>query len=92
MAKGITGTGEGFDAPSKSRLGAGGFGGHNPDMSQLRGKMVKVIGHNIAHVHNLPLSQVPSCRLHIHQNYASVAVPLVLGLPRLQKPGRRKAA
>ena len=42
MAKGITGSGEGFDAPSKGRLGAAGFGGHNPDVSQLRGKMVQV--------------------------------------------------
>ena len=42
MEKGITGTGEGFDAPSRGRLGAGGFGGHNPISSQLRSKMVQV--------------------------------------------------
>lgn len=42
MEKGITGTGEGFDAPSKGRLGAGGFGGHNLNPSQLRNKMVQV--------------------------------------------------
>ncbi len=42
MATGITGTGEGFDAPSKGRLGGAGFGGHNPDVSQLRSKMVQV--------------------------------------------------
>lgn len=44
MDKGITGTGEGFDAPSKGRLGAGGFGGHNPSPAQLRSKMVQVKG------------------------------------------------
>ena len=43
IAKGITGTGEGFDAPSMGRLGAGGFGGHNPSPALLRIKMLEVI-------------------------------------------------
>ncbi|EIE22816.1 WLM-domain-containing protein [Coccomyxa subellipsoidea C-169] len=41
IAKGITGTGEGFDAPSMGRLGAGGFGGHNPSPALLRNKMLQ---------------------------------------------------
>ncbi|KAK9917645.1 hypothetical protein WJX75_006759 [Coccomyxa subellipsoidea] len=41
IAKGITGTGEGFDAPSMGRLGAGGFGGHNPSPALLRIKMLQ---------------------------------------------------
>lgn len=44
IAKGITGTGEGFDAPSMGRLGAGGFGGHNPSPALLRNKMLQVGG------------------------------------------------
>ncbi len=42
MAKGITGTGEGFDAPSVGRLGGSGFGAHNPSPTELRSKMVQV--------------------------------------------------
>ena len=42
MAKGITGTGEGFDAPSVGRLGGSGFGSHNPSPTELRSKMVLV--------------------------------------------------
>lgn len=42
MAKGITGTGEGFDAPSAGRLGGSGFGAHNVSRTELRGKMVQV--------------------------------------------------
>ena len=42
MAKGMGGTGEGFDAPSAGRAGAKGFGGHNVSASDLRGAMVKV--------------------------------------------------
>ena len=42
MAKGIGGTGEGFDAASKGRLGARGFGGHNISQTALRDAMVKV--------------------------------------------------
>ncbi|BDA50451.1 probable DNA-dependent metalloprotease WSS1 [Coccomyxa sp. Obi] len=41
IAKGITGTGQGFDAPSVGRLGAGGFGGHNPSSADLRRKMIQ---------------------------------------------------
>ena len=58
MAKGITGTGKGFDAPSVGRLGGSGFGAHNPSPSELRSKMVQVstdashlVGtHHTAHV------------------------------------------
>ena len=42
MAKGIMGTGEGFDAPSAGRLGGSGFGAHNVNLTELRGKMVQV--------------------------------------------------
>ena len=42
MAKGITGTGEGFDARSFGRLGGSGFGAHNPSPTELRSKMLKV--------------------------------------------------
>ena len=42
MAKGITGTGEGFDARSVGRLGGSGFGAHNPSPTELRSKMVQV--------------------------------------------------
>lgn len=42
MAKGITGTGEGFHAPPVGRLGGSGFGAHNPSPSELRSKMVQV--------------------------------------------------
>lgn len=42
MAKGITGTGEGFDAPSVGRLGGSGLGAHNPSPTELRSKIVQV--------------------------------------------------
>lgn len=42
IAKGITGTGQGFDAPSVGCLGARGFGGHNPSPADLRRKMIQV--------------------------------------------------
>ena len=42
MAKGLGGTGEGFDAPSAGRAGAKGFGGHNVSAVDLRSAMVKV--------------------------------------------------
>ena len=45
MARGVSGTGQGFDAPSSGRLGAGGFGGHNPSPAELRGKMLQVSKH-----------------------------------------------
>ncbi|CAL5229206.1 g12489 [Coccomyxa viridis] len=41
MAKGITGTGEGFDAPSVGRLGGSGLGAHNPSPTELRSKIVQ---------------------------------------------------
>ena len=41
MAKGITGSGEGFDAPSVGRLGGRGFGTHNPSLTELRSKMLQ---------------------------------------------------
>ena len=43
MAKGIGGTGEGFDAPSAGRLGGKGFGAHNVTRADLRAAMVKVL-------------------------------------------------
>ena len=39
MAKGITGSGQGFDAPSMGRLGGK---GHNPSSTELRNKLVQV--------------------------------------------------
>ena len=42
MANGMTGTGEGFDAPSVGRLGGTGFGSHNPSPTELRSKIVQV--------------------------------------------------
>ena len=42
MARGIGGTGEGFDAPSQGRLGGRGFGAHNASPSNLRAAMLKV--------------------------------------------------
>ena len=41
MAKSITGSGEGFDAPSAGRLGGRGFGAHNPSLTELRSKMLQ---------------------------------------------------
>ena len=43
-ARGIVGTGAGFDAASAGRIGGAGFGAHNPDPSQLREKMLKAGG------------------------------------------------
>jgi hypothetical protein len=71
MAKGITGTGEGFDAPSAGRLGGSGFGAHNISLMELRGKMMQVrpcsmsqeATHSNAPVHppgNCSLSWLPS--------------------------------
>ncbi len=42
MAKGVMGTGEGFDASSAGRLGGSDFGAHNVGLTELRGKMVQV--------------------------------------------------
>ncbi len=41
MAKGIMGSGEGFDAPSAGRLGGRGFGAHNPSLTDLRSRMLQ---------------------------------------------------
>ena len=43
-ARGIVGTGAGFDAASSGRLGGAGFGAHNPDPRQLRDKFLKAGG------------------------------------------------
>ena len=42
MARGIVGTGQGFDAPPAGRVGAKGFGGHNPNPAELRQVIIKV--------------------------------------------------
>lgn len=42
MAKGVGGTGAGFDAASAGRLGSKGFGAHDLSPSKLRAAMVKV--------------------------------------------------
>lgn len=47
IAKGLTGTGQGFDAPLASRLGTKGFGGHNPSPALLRDKIVQVNGRDL---------------------------------------------
>ncbi|KAK9846382.1 hypothetical protein WJX81_002685 [Elliptochloris bilobata] len=40
-ARGIVGTGAGFDKAPAGKVGGAGFGAHNPDPSQLRDKMLK---------------------------------------------------
>lgn len=49
MAKGITGTGQGFDGPSAGRLGSHSFiPTHNPDPRKLRNHILKVLAAAVA--------------------------------------------
>ena len=42
QARGIGGTGQGFDAPSAGRAGGKGFGAHNLSATGLRSAMINV--------------------------------------------------